>query len=232
MRLHTKSLCRKLDRQFAVFLAGTKSVEWFPRVMIHAPKSSGGLGLPSMWSWQLAIGANVRRRLLGNPTVWGQAMAPNLANPTCLFRLQTLLDPGDLRRPRQIVQLAHPDLTDQYWQDRSPWLLEGSPAADLLPLTSAKWSKRQVFDVKCRILSSTAVASFLPSSCPHCEVADSTEHRFWACRVAYREREHLFRLRPDLADLSKAALLLGKDHASEALLWRLHCLALSPLVCV
>ena len=223
-----RSLCKKLDRMFACFLSGSKKVEWFPREVIHAPKESGGLGFPSVWAWQLAIGASTRRRFdRREGGLWKQALSRDLANPTCIFRLQTLVDPGDFRRPRQIVSLVDSDLAPDSLQRRSPWLLpEADTANSFLPLRTSAGAPRQVFDLKMKILTNSAVAHFLPSSCPHCDAPDSTEHRFWTCRVAHRERDHLLRLRPNLVGLHQAALFLGCDPACEAYTWRLHLLGL------
>lgn len=98
------------------------------------------------------------------------------------------------------------------WLEMNTWLFQDQHPDDLpslFPLTSSPLADRRVADVKFRILTNSAVLRYTEPICPHCLEPDSSEHRFWNCVLARRERAQVSQICPDITTLCKATILLA-----------------------
>ena len=235
--LHVQAMpdqvARQLDRLIALFIWGTNRQEFASRACLQASRDQGGLDAPSVVLWRQAIARSMLTRL-SRPGFWSLALRSAVSDAPDAF--QAIRDSASLpraRRPKETMSSLRPPM---------PWsritasvhslLYETSEEAiqTALPIQSGSRSHRKVYDVRWRCAVDCAVARHPPSLCPHCNAPDSSRHRFWECPVAVRERSDASRQWPGLMELSPMDCLLFPAPdclaVSDALLWRLHLLAL------
>ena len=227
------AVAKKLDRLIALFIWGTNRQEFASRDSIQASSSTGGLDVPSISLWRQAIWRSMLRKL-SRPSFWSTKLSQHLVEPRSVFKaFASTAELPVCRRPKELMSSLRPAFPVEKLCNRTNSLLTGTTTVELqdsLPIRTSRRANRKVFDVRWRCLTDCAVSLHPATLCPHCSEPDSTRHRFWDCRVAQEERRLAHRYWPALATIGPTAALLFPPDThlvhSDALLWRLHLLAL------
>ena len=238
VQLMPPGIARQVNRLLALFLWNTKRQEFVARTITQADPQAGGLGVPCVSDWARAIRTSAARRLARTESIWSAFVSRESNHCQGLFRdlIPDVL--AHLRRPKDIAATLRPTQSVERWRELNNWLFQDyrDDLSLLFPLANSPLADRRVADVKFRILTNSAVLRYTNPVCPHCLHPDSSEHRFWDCLLARRERAQLLRICPDTADLPKATILLAPPlletrtrAGCEAMIWRLHLLALHQL---